>query len=103
MRKSDARLFEITFRPNEKRSWRLLELKEGKVNALLSEVLGDKTELTEEVRNALEEKLDKGKLKQAERMLRQKATLSQFEKIVKTDHGTNFRTKQEIVLPLMLQ
>jgi hypothetical protein len=92
-------LFEITFRPDEKRTWRILELKEGKVNALLSEILGHKIALTEEDRNALEETLDKGKVKQAERMLRQRATLSQFEKIVKTDHGIDFRTKQEIVLP----
>ena len=67
----------------EKRTWEILELKEGKINALLSEILGDKTVLTEEDRNALEHRLDMGKVKQAERMLRQRSTLSDLKRLLK--------------------
>jgi hypothetical protein len=91
-------LFEISFRAGEKRAWKILELKEGKVNALLSEILGEKTSLTEEERISLQHRLDKNKVKQAERMVRQRATRYQFEKIIETDHGIDYGTKQEIVL-----
>ncbi|MDH5668673.1 MAG: hypothetical protein OEY86_11730 [Nitrospira sp.] len=91
-------LFEISFQPGEKRAWRILELKEGKVNALLSEILGEKASLTEEDRISLQQRLDKSKMKQVERMVRQRTTLSQLEEVIETDHGIDYGTKQEITL-----
>lgn len=91
-------LFEISFRAGERRAWKILELKEGKVNTLLSEILGEKTSLTEEDLISLNQRLDKSKVKQAERMVRQRATRYQFEKIIETDHGIDYGTKQEITL-----
>jgi hypothetical protein len=91
-------LFEVSFRTGEKKTWQILELKEGKVNALLSEILGEKTSLTEEDRISLEQRLDKSKVKQAERMVRQRATLSQLKELIETDKGIDYDTKREIAL-----
>lgn len=92
-------IFEVIRPPNKNKSWRILELKGGKVNAILSEILGDKAApLNEEERNSLEQTLGKHAVKQAQRMLKQRDNLSQLEKIVETDRGIDFGTKREIIL-----
>jgi hypothetical protein len=92
-------IFEVVWPPGENKKWRILELKEGKVNSLLSEFLGDKEAiLNEEDRNSLKQMLGKHAVKQAERMLRQKDSLAQLEKVIETDRGIDYNTKKEIIL-----
>lgn len=92
-------LFEVSWLPGEGKNWKIIELKEGHVNSLLSGMLGEKAgELSQDDIEKIERVLGKDAVRQAQRMQRQSESRRQFSKLVTTDRGVDFRTKREVRL-----
>lgn len=90
-------LIEVDFTINTEERWRVIELKEGKINELLTGIIGERTEpLSVEERKGIKTSLGLEALKQADRMVRQQKRFSEFWKIVKTDRGLDPITNTEI-------
>lgn len=68
--------------------WSLIELKEGKMNALLGDVIEEgKGSLTDEHINKIRDQFGTKAVSQAKRMLRQQDRLREVMRAVETDHG----------------
>lgn len=89
-------LVEVSFDSNDRR-WKVIELKEGRVNEILSGLLGSE-KASEGVDEVLVAKLGKDAVKQAQRMRRQKRRLVELERIVTTDRGLDPRTNAQMVI-----
>lgn len=92
-------LMEIEWHPVEGKSWHLIEVKEGKVNWKIREIIEDSSALTplekaEQILNTL----GPHALKQSERMAKQAVRMAELSQILETDRGVDFKTGQEIVL-----
>ncbi len=84
-------LLEIDKKSTRKdRQWRLIELKDGKMNELIgAELWSQGSSSTEEAISALEAAHGKSAAKQARRMVRQQQRLTQLDEIIDTDRGTD--------------
>jgi hypothetical protein len=81
-------LVEVDRTDRTKASWRVVELKEGKMNAVLSSAIEGKTEpLSEYDFDTLRTTHGDAAARQARRMLRQRARKDEFRRIIETDHG----------------
>ena len=81
-------LIEVDFSMNTEERWRVIELKEGKINELLTGIIGERTEpLSVEEVEGIKTSLGLEAAKQARRMVRQQKRLGEFWKILKTDRG----------------
>ncbi len=90
-------LVEVEWSPPSGGSWKVIELKEGRVNNILSGLLEEKQEVLSAADLAqIGETLGKHAPKQARRMLAQRARLREFQKIVETDHGIDPQYKVEV-------
>ncbi len=93
-----ADLVQIDLTPGHPKQWKLIELKEGRINELLAEVIQDAQtaadEQVEQIRLSLGEKA----AKQAQRMIRQQTRLREVRKILETDRGVDPLIGQEIIL-----
>ncbi len=92
-------LIEVEWSEKTGKQWHLIEVKEGEVNWKISEIVTDRQAWTpiqkaEKILNTL----GSHALKQAERMAKQQIRLAELGKILETDKGVDFKTKQEIVL-----
>lgn len=81
-------LIKLSF--DDKREWEIIELKEGKVNSMLKEIIDETTTPEPELITEIEAKLGDKAAIQAKRMLRQKS---------REDEIRNFRTKDRGVDP----
>lgn len=92
-------LFEVSWPPNEEKKWKIIELKEGRINSLLTGILGEKAgDLSQEDIEKIESLLGRDAVKQAKRMQRQSESRRQFNKLITTDEGIDFRTKTKMRL-----
>ena len=83
-------LIEVDFSSNAENRWRVIELKEGKINELLKGIIGERTDpLPAEELEGVKTSLGSEAAKQASRMVRQQRRLDEFWKIVKTDRGVD--------------
>lgn len=90
-------LVEISFDSGGRR-WKVIELKEGRINEILSGMLGSAEADGPEIERRVETTLGKEALKQARRMRRQMHRLSEFHRIITTDRGSDPRTNVPIVI-----
>lgn len=82
------------------RKWKIIELKEGKVNELISGLLDEKEHsLNDEDLSELRNRIGKHAPKQALRMLKQKERQDNIEKIVLTDQGMSTKAGIPLRLP----
>ena len=92
-------LFEVSWVPGERKSWQIIELKEGRVNSLLSGILREKSgELAEDDIEKIKQMLGADGVKQARRMQRQNESRRQFHRLIATDRGIDFASKMEMFL-----
>lgn len=94
-------LVQIDFEVAASRRWRLLELKEGKLNELLTGVLESLPEEEEHKTEGIErlrERLGDRAVKQALRMMRQESRLTEVHRIADTDEGIDPATKRKILI-----
>ena len=83
---------------SEKR-WTVIELKEGKVNEILSGLIEGKTEpLSDEEYDQIKMKLNSGAAKQAKRMVNQQKRMKEFWNFVTRDKGVDPLIKKEVQL-----
>jgi hypothetical protein len=79
--------------------WRIIEIKEGKVNALLTELLDEKVVFNnEEKRREVIEKISGHAPSQFNRMLKQRKRMDEIVRIVHTDEGTDIKLDKTIRL-----
>jgi hypothetical protein len=81
-----------------KAPWQVLELKSGKINVILDQIIdaGDGT-LSESELREIQEKLGKHAPKQATRMLRQRTRQAELERMVRDDVGVSPQFEKEVV------
>lgn len=92
-------LMEVEWSPEKGKQWRLIEVKEGKVNWRIHEIIEENHTSTpiqkaEEILNTL----GPHALRQAERMAKQQIRMGELRQLLSTDRGIDFKTKQEIAL-----
>ena len=90
-------LVEISFDSSDRR-WKIIELKEGRINEVLSGLLGGREVNEPEMEHRVEATLGKGAIKQARRMQRQMHRLSELHRVITTDRGSDPRTNVPIVI-----
>lgn len=91
-------LLQIDLSPGSRRQWKLIELKHGRVNALLSEIIQDPSTAEDEQMDRIRSSLGDRGVRQARRMRRQQLRLEEVDKILKTDSGTDLVLNRQIVL-----
>lgn len=92
-------LFEVSWSPNEGKQWKIIELKEGRINSLLSGILGEKAgDLSQEDTDNIARMLGRDAVRQAKRMQRQSESRRQFSNLITTDEGIDFRTRTKMRL-----
>lgn len=93
-------LVEVDFSGDEKK-WRIIEIKEGKMNKTLLDIIQDRdVQLSPDETKTIEVKYGHHAAKQVKRMITQKRRITEFEKIIKTDHGIDPKLGKEInILP----
>jgi hypothetical protein len=92
-------LIEIDVTFEKQRKWRVIELKEGKVNEQLAGLIDqerpeNKTDLPEKLRTTLPDKA----VKQARRMVRQSRRMDELRRIVETDRGLDPQSETETIM-----
>jgi len=90
-------LVEISFDSSDRR-WKVIELKEGHINEVLSGLLSSSDVLQPEMEHRVEATLGKSAVKQARRMQRQKHRLSELHRVITTDRGSDPSTNVPIVI-----
>ena len=81
------------------RSWRVVELKEGRMNDLLASTIEEKGgELSPADLEEVRQSLGDAAASQATRMLRQRARTEAFRSILQTDHGISPRYNQPLIV-----
>jgi hypothetical protein len=92
-------LVEIDPTPGRPKSWRIVELKEGRVNSILAGALSDgPSEQPDQTLEEIQSSLGNKAVRQARRMLAQQTRMKNLDEIVRTDHGIDPATKQEIFI-----
>lgn len=90
-------LVEVDLTPGTKNGWKIIELKKGKMNEILSGILEERSagsfdQVVEEVRSSL----GPYAAKQARRILAQEKRMKDFRQIIETDRGMDPGLKVEI-------
>jgi len=90
-------LVEVIILPRARKRWRVIEIKEGKMNETISGLLKDKEQPfsrpeLEQIRLSLGDHA----AKQARRMMAQESRMSELARIIETDRGRDFSLKMEI-------
>lgn len=90
-------LVEVNLTPGTQKGWRIIELKEGKMNEILSGILEDRNA------GSSEQAIDEARslygphaAKQARRILAQQKRMNDFRQIIETDRGIDPGLKVEI-------
>lgn len=92
-------LIEVDRSAMDKRSWELIELKEGKVNAILTNAIEEKHgELAEEDLNHIKATLGEKAEKQAKRMLRQRSRQTEIRRMVEGTEGVSPQYNVKVAL-----
>lgn len=92
-------LIEIDRSALSKSAWRVIELKDGKVNALLTSAIEEKGEaFSKRDWNELQTKHGERAVGQARRMLRQRDRQSELQRIVESDEGVSPEYNQPVLL-----
>jgi hypothetical protein len=92
-------LIEIDRSVLSKSAWRVIELKDGKVNALLTSAIEEKGKaFSERDWNELQTKHGERAVGQAKRMLRQRDRQSELQRIVESDEGVSPEYNQPVLL-----
>ncbi|THJ20633.1 MAG: hypothetical protein CAF45_013830 [Nitrospira sp. CG24E] len=90
-------LVEVDLSSSAEERWRIIELKEGKVNEILSGLLEEvRGELSSQELEKINSSLGEKAVKQVRRMVNQQNRLGEFWKIIKTDRGIDPLIKTEI-------
>jgi hypothetical protein len=92
-------LVEIDVTSEKQRKWRVIELKEGKVNEKLAGLIDqekpeNKTDLPERLKTTLPDKA----VRQARRMIKQGRRMDELTRIVETDRGLDPQTETETIM-----
>jgi hypothetical protein len=81
-------LIEIDVTAQKARKWKVIELKQGTMNEVLSGLIGQETSKpSSEVVKAVRKSIGEKAAKQAQRMIRQVQRMGELERIVETDRG----------------
>jgi hypothetical protein len=91
-------LLRIDRSPGAGRKWTLIEVKEGRANSIISEIIQDAKAAEDEQMNRVRAELGEHGVRQARRMIRQQLRLQEVDKILTTDTGIDLVTNREIVL-----
>jgi len=91
-------LLRIDRAPGAGSKWSLIEVKEGRVNAVISEIIQDANAAEDEQMNRVRAEFGEHGVRQARRMIRQQLRLQEVDKILTTDTGIDMVTNREIFL-----
>jgi hypothetical protein len=81
-------LLEVDVTAQDDRKWKVVELKEGKINKVLAQIIEHEgASLSESALNSMKELVSDTAPKQAKRMLRQRTRMHELDRIVDTDQG----------------
>ena len=81
-------LIQIDKSSSDKVPWKIVELKEGRINAILNKTIEDAVgDLSKPQLDAIQERLGASGVKQAGRMLRQRSRQTEIEKMARDDEG----------------
>lgn len=91
-------LIQINYRDRPP-SWKIIELKEGKVNALLHDILREEGEdLSERKIKEIEKEISSSAGRQIKRMVKQRKRMSNIEEIIRNDVGKDISLDREITV-----
>jgi hypothetical protein len=91
-------LIRLSFDEGPKK-WEVIELKEGKVNEIIEEIIGEQpTKQQSEAMSRVEEQMGQKAAKQMRRMLRQRSREQEIEKFRTLDHGIDPKHKIPVYL-----
>jgi hypothetical protein len=91
-------LLRIDRTPSAGRTWTLIEVKEGRANAVISEIIQDPGTAEDEQMSRVRAQFGEHGVRQARRMIRQQLRLQEVDKILTADTGIDLVTNREIFL-----
>ncbi|MGH2362398.1 MAG: hypothetical protein ACRDGM_17885 [bacterium] len=91
-------LLRIDRTPGAGRTWTLIEVKEGRANAVISEIIQAPGTAEDEQMNRVRAQFGEHGVRQARRMMRQQLRFQKADKILTTDSGIDLVTNREIFL-----
>jgi putative transposase len=91
-------LLRIDRNPGGGSKWTLIEVKEGRANAVISEIIQDPKTAEDEQMRQVRGQFGEHGVRQARRMIRQQLRLQEVDKILTKDTGIDLVTKREIFL-----
>ena len=91
-------LLRIDRTPGAGSKWTLIEVKEGRANAIISEIIQDAKAADDEQMNRVRAEFGEHGVRQARRMIRQQLRLQEVDKILTSDTGIDLVTNRKIFL-----